>query len=854
MEYNIPSFSFSSARLRLLFRLALREWRGGFAGFRVFLACLALGVMAIAGITSISKALTEGLAGEGRRILGGDIAVTLVHREASQQEHDFLKTQGSVTKIATLRGMVVAQNGDSALAEVKSVEDAYPTISELVLDPAMTPKEAFMPQDGVFGAVADPILLARLGLKVGDTVRLGTATLHLRAVIISEPDKIATGTGLGPRLMIREDALRTSDLLQPGSLVRWTYRLILKEKTVAAVLAEAEGRLPEAGWDIRSSDNADPRFSGNIQRFTQFLTLVALTSLLVGGVGVASAAKGFVDRKRTSIAILKSLGASGGFIVSLYLMLSLMVAFVGIALGLLAGAALPFGLVLVFGHLLPLPVQPVVAPFELMVAACYGLLTALAFSLAPLSRAQDVPATHLFRDLVAPIQAWPHPVYLAGTGLALILLLLLAIFSSHDPRIALWFILGAGGAFVLLRLVGLGIVHGARKLPRPRRPALRLALGNLHRPGALTPSLIVSLGLGMTLLTVLALIDSNLRRQLTESLPAKAPSFFFLDIPSSRMGTFSEFLKTTVPQANIDQVPMMRGRIVALNSLAAKDITAREDVAWVLDGDRGITFSDRVPQGSRLIEGEWWPPSYTGPPLVSFDAKIAQGLGLKRGDTITVSVLGRRIDAKIANLRQIEWRNLGINFVMVFSPNTFAGAPHTLLATLTTPQMLDTVQEAALMRESARNFPFITAVRVREALEQAGTLVSQIVGAIRGASSIALIASLLVLAGALSASRQARLYDTVLLKTLGASRARILAIYALEYCLLGLAAAVFGLLAGTLAAWGIVTFLMSLDFVFSFTGPFLAATLAVGLTLMTALLGTAHLLSQKPAPWLRSLG
>jgi putative ABC transport system permease protein len=393
----------------------------------------------------------------------------------------------------------------------------------------------------------------------------------------------------------------------------------------------------------------------------------------------------------------------------------------------------------------------------------------------------------------------------------------------------------------------------ARRLPRPRRTAPRLALANIHRPGALTPSLVLSLGLGITLLVTLSLIDTNLTKQLTQSLPERAPSFFFLDIPNQQADAFESFLKEQAGDAKIERVPMMRGRLVTLGGRPVSEVKAPEDISWVLEGDRGITYSRTPPEGSKLVQGEWWPEDYRGKPLVSFDRKIAEGLGLRMGDEITVNVLGRNLTATISNLREIEWRSLGINFVMVFSPNTFAGAPHTNLATVTFPNGSDAAADARILRNSAQAFPMVTSVRVKDALEAVNDVVSQLVMAIRGASSIALVASLLVLAGALAAGHRARLYDAVVLKTLGATRARLLSAYALEYGLLGLATAVFGLLAGGLAAYFIVTRVMNLSFSLDLSGALVASALAVLVTVGLGLVGTWRILSQKPAQYLRNL-
>lgn len=847
-----------AAFLPLALKLAWRDLRGGFRGFGVFIACLALGVMTIAAVTSASRGLTEGLSREGRRILGGDAAFQLVHREATQAEFAFLQSRGTVSSIATMRGMANAGEKGAALIEIKAVDATYPSLGSVATEPAAPLRELLGSRDGVYGAVADPVLFGRLGLAPGDEVMVGAARIQLRANLLSEPDKIAAGVGFGPRLLMTEETLRATGLLQPGSLVRWTYRVVLPEArsddaALEALIAAAGTEQREAGWEIRSRSNAAPSFQRNLERFTQFLTLVGLTALLVGGVGVANAVRRFVEAKKLDFATMKAVGASGGRVVAIHLTEVMLVAMIGTGIGLVLGAAAPFALGYILAGILPVPFEATVAPAELAIAALYGLLTALVFAILPLGRAHDVPVSALFRDQIQPDSRRPRLLYLLIGAAALAGLIGVSLGFAYERRIALIYIAVIACVFVLLRGVSTGLMALARVLPHPKQPALRMALANSHRPGALTPSLVLSLGLGVALLSALAFIDVSITRQLTQALPEKAPSFFFLDIPNSESGRFDAFVAQERPGAVLQRVPMMRGRIVAVNGTRAEEVKASEQAAWILDGDRGITYSETMPEGSKLAEGQWWPADYRGEPLVSFDAVIAAGIGLKLGDTITVNVLGRNITARVANLRTVEWRSLGINFVMLFSPNTFAGAPHTNLATVTPAAGTQTSSDAALLRRLATDFPAVTAVRVKDALEAVNTIVGQLATAIRGASGLAIAASLLVLGGALAAGQRARLYDAMILKTLGATRRFILLSYALEYAVIGLVSALFGVIAGALAGWGVVAQVMKITFVPDPTGAILAATAAIGVTILFGLVGTLQILSKAPASHLRNL-
>jgi putative ABC transport system permease protein len=407
--------------------------------------------------------------------------------------------------------------------------------------------------------------------------------------------------------------------------------------------------------------------------------------------------------------------------------------------------------------------------------------------------------------------------------------------------------------FVLLRVVASLMMILARRLPRARATGLRMAIANIHRPSALTPTIVLSLGLGITLLVTVIEIDGNLSRQFSNELPLKAPSFYFLDIPADQSARFEDFVRAQAPSATLEEVPMLRGRIISAGGMPAENLKPKEDVAWVLQSDRGLTYSNEIPRGARLVEGKWWDADYEGPPLVSFEKRVADGLGLKLGDHVVVNVLGRNIEATIANMRIVDWESLAINFVMVFSSNSFRGAPHTHLATLAYPDGSTPAQEASVIRSVAAAFPMVTTVRVKDALDAVGSIVSNLVLAIRGASVITLIAAALVLGGALAAGHRSRVYDAVILKTLGATRLRLMTAYSIEYLLIGAATALFGVIGGSLAAWLIVAQVMHLSFSW-FPWPALGAALAaVAVTVALGLAGTYVALGQKPAPILRNL-
>jgi putative ABC transport system permease protein len=834
----------------LWLRFAARDLRSGLQGFWIFLTCLALGTATIAIVGSLSAAMQRGLDEQGQPLLGGDLEFALVHRETTDAELQFIKSRGEVSKVATVRGMALAGD-NTTLVEVKSIDDLYPLYGDVRLQGGLNLPEAIATKNGLPGAVADPLLMGRLGIKPGDRIRLGSIEIEIRGLIENEPDRLSDGIVLGPRLLLMEDTLRQTGIVQPGSLITWRYRVKLPDTSQAGVKAvedAAEQNFKDAGWRIRTRNNAAAGADGFIERLGYFLTLVGLASLIVGGAGIANAVQAFVVRKMGAIATLKCLGASSRDVMGIYLTEVLLVALLAIALGLGAGAMAPALIKLAFGAMLPLPVSARVETLPLLFAGALGLLTTIAFALWPLAHTRRVAASALFRSRIVAVHGWPTPGELAAIATALGLIAALTFISFENTRVTAWFLGGLILSFVVLLALARLIVAGAKRLPRSRSAIWRYAIGNIHRPGSAAASVILALGLGLTLFVTLALTDRSISSELRSGLPDKAPAFFFLDVRNNELQEFKAAVEKEPGVTHVNNSPMLRGRMVAVKGVPAEQVKASADSNWALRGDRGLTYAPTLPEGSKLVEGEWWPADYDGPPLVSMVDEIAQGIGVGIGDDITVNVLGREITAKVANLRSVNWRSLGINFVMVFSPNTLKGAPHSHIVTVE----MNGGDEAQLLNHMARAYPSVTAVRVKDALNLVSTLLGQMLTAIRGANVLTLLTGVLVLAGALAAGLSERLYEAVVLKTYGASKRQLMSAFVIEYAALGLAAAAFGLVVGSAASWFLARFILEMPWSFSLPTAVLTALLAMVVTVTAGLAVTWRALSAKPAPFLRN--
>ncbi|MBO6826879.1 MAG: FtsX-like permease family protein [Sneathiella sp.] len=840
-----------SESLSLAIKYARREMRGGLKGFRIFIACLILGVAAIAGVGTLSSSINEGLRANGRVILGGDVDVRLTSRSASEAEYAWLESQGDVSRIHILRAMVHAPKTDQRiLGELKAVDGLYPLTGELtLLDGQVADVAAITAKSGAyFGALVEQVLLDRLDISIGARVTIGTLPIEVRGIVGKEPDKASQGMALGPRVIISNAALMETGLVQPGSLLRYHYRLDLKDGITTDQFRDgATADQPDAGWRITDSTNGAPGIKRFVDRVAMFLTLVGLTALVVGGVGVGNAVRAYLDGKIETIATLKCLGASSQLIFRIHYFQVMALALVGSAIGLSLGYGGAYVASQFLAQALPVPAVITFQAGPMILAAAFGLLTATLFAVWPLAAARETPAASLFREFSATHHR-PKPFFMFVSAVTFVLLVGLAIVTVTEKFFAIAFILAAIGMFAVLYLVGKAVQKIAKSAPRSRIPTLRLAVANLYRPGAATASVVLSMGLGLTLFVTVALIEGNLREQVQDQLPENAPAFFFIDIQNSQIDEFKGTTSRIDGVSDVNHVPNLRGRIVKVKGIPASEVTVSSDVKWVLRGDRGLTYSQEIPVNAVVVEGEWWPEDYQGKPLISISDDAAKGMGIGIGDTLTINVMGREIEAEIANLRKVDWSSLAINFVIVFDHNALAGAPHSMLATAKATDEAET----ELFRVVTSNFPNISVVRMKEALQTVSKILEQLSSSVTATASVTLVSGILVLAGAFAAGHRKRVYDSVILKVLGATRGDIFKIFLTEYALLGLVTSVIASAGGWIAAYFVITEVLEAKWTNLPLTVLATVAISVGVTILFGLYGSWKALGEKAAPILRA--
>lgn len=831
-----------SLPLAVIWRISRRDLSARIRGLRLLAICLFLGVATLAAIGSLTAGIADELSRRGQTILGGDVEIGIAQREGNEVEMAAMRKAGSVSETVRLRAMAIGN--DSLLAELKAIDGVYPHFGTLTLQDGRTVKA---PSKGEI--YIGQSLSERLDLKTGSTVRFGEATFKVAGIIAQEPDRLGEGFTLGPVAIINMASLPDTKLIQPGSMYESKYRIKLRPSQDASAVAKTlEAQFPSAGWEITDRSNGAPGTRRFIERMGQFLMLVGLAALVIAGIGVGNGVGSYLASKRASIATLKVTGADSQTIFRIYMLQILAVASAAILVGLAVGSVMPMAIGWAAGDILPVAPGFNLHPLPLAVSAIYGLLIALAFALPPLARARTVPAAGLFRAIVEG-DARIDRRSAIWVFAAIAAIISLAVITAREPLFSLAFVGAAFGLLLLLTGIAFLLRFIAIRLPRPKAPLPRLALANLHRPGAQTQALVVALGLGLTLFVTLAAIQTSINNEIKNSVPERAPSFFVLDVPRDGASRFTAMVREADPKAVINMIPALRGTIIEYGGQRVDQLKELPEGAWVLNGDRGLTYSAQLPKGSEVVAGQWWPADYRGPALVSLETEVASTLGVGVGDSLTVSLLGVEVPAKIASLRTVKWDNFGLNYVMVFSPGSLDAAPHNMVATLTVSKNA----ERKLAKALPPAFPSSSLIEVGEVTAQITTLLTQMAQAIAAAASIAILAGIAVLVGAIAAARQSGIYDAVITKMLGGTRSQILGAQALEY---GILAVVLGLLSlglGMGAAWYVVVHIF--DFRFAPDYGILALTLVggAGLTFILGIAGSLPILAARPSEALRSL-
>ncbi len=837
-------------------KIAIRDLRGGLAKFRIFLVCLFLGVFAISLIGTFNVSVKAGLQKESAEILGGDISLNLAYRVASQDEINGIKgIASSFSEVISFRTMIsdISDPSDTnhALAQAKGIDDKYPLYGNLIIEPAISIEDALREKNGIYGLIAEPLLIDQLQLTIGSLVKLGNSTFELRGKIINLPDAGSNTFSLGSKIIMYSSSLKDSGLLIPGTLYETNYYI----KTSALEnLENLKDTFTEMffdrGFRWRDRRNPAPGIESFVDRLSFFLTVLGLAGLIIGGVGVSTAVDSYLNLKRETIATLKTLGATSSTLTKIYLLQILVLSLTGTIAGAVAGSGTFYALKPLLLSTIPFPLNFDFYLVPIINAMILGILISLIFSLIPLMKACGEKVTDLYRskliDGKSRIPSIREGIYVSGLIASLIILI---VIMAPDKKLAMWFIIGTIFSFLALNIISFIAQKACMKLSSfgkiNKLLTLKLALASIGNGSRENKSVLISIGIGLIVLATMGQIEKNLETSLKKDLPAKAPAFFLIDIQSGQKKPLIDVLRKQNLITDIKMAPMLRGFITKINNIEVSDLNIDH---WALRGDRGITYEVTPTTAQNVTQGEWWPSDYKGPPQISFSQEEGQELGLDLGDTLTVNILGRDLTGTITSFREVNFATMGINFLMVFNPHSLSSAPHTHIASVyALPQ-----SEATIIRTITRNFPNITSVSVRDTINKVQNTLVKLSLAVKWCALLIICMGFFVIIGALAASEQSRAFEASILKTLGARKSVVLFSFGLRSLIIGTIAGLVSLSISVIMAWVVISYFLKSTYTFNLDSGIWIVLIGISITVITSSLFAIGPLKSKPAKVLRT--
>jgi putative ABC transport system permease protein len=825
--------------------MAWRDIRAGIKHFRFFLMTLTLGVMLIGFIQSIDIGFSSSLMENRRDILGGDVSFTLVQHEANAEEINWLSSLGRITSIIDTRTMARADNKDPTLLELKVVDQNYPLSGQLITAPPLNADVFNSDKQLIY---LDPLFLTKTNSAIGDHIMIGSASFEIAGTIIREPDALSAGFSLGIRALISRSAFDKTGLNKPGALLKWTYKIRLPDQkeiqnNLDSLVAQAQTLFPSEAWDIKTSMNAAPQLAKNSERLAQFLVLIGLSGLILGGLGIQQSIEAYLMNKKDDFSIFKALGATPNAIMGLALIQIIFFAIIGAGGGGLIGTILPPYLQSHL-HLSALPLDMTWSFQAFIYSVTIGLSISLIFSILPLLRLRRTSVSELLRTHLSAFSMLNRQdIFIFICSICVFLIFI--IFTSQDRGLTTYVIMGFGGLMLCLTLID-RLIGSILKYPFSSHSVfLRMALSNIKRMGSLRRAFIIACGFSFALLTAIGTIGATLKAQLSQQSLDEIPRYFIIDIQQIDLDPILAFIKNNTTFTS-KYVPMMRGRVMMLHDQPINAEKINESARWVIEGDRGITYADELPDGSHLVEGTWWSHDYNQEPLISIEEGAAKGLGLHVNDYVTLNILGRNLRARIANIRSVNWQSFGINFVFVFSPNSFHNLPFTYLMTLNAPK--EAPDTLSFARDFNKFFPDQTLIRVREALDAIAESLEQLNIAILGAMILIFGAANLAVLASISTNYRLRLYETSIIRALGATKRQLAFSILLESGLMSGLSLILGLTFGYGAAYAL------LISVFGFSQPqvnvlyiALALVLTLAMSIQIAFINLRKVLTRSPA-------
>ena len=831
--------------------LSFRELRGSFNEFKIVVASIFLGIFIISAVGSISENLKSEIKNKRVEMLGGNFELSTTYQEFPNNIKSWLEKNGKTTHLIELRTML-SYNSQSLLkrriVELKAVDNNYPLVGKVLTSPYQKVKLSLGTKKNEKKILIDKSLKDQLGIDVGDFVYLGKSKFKINGIIEKEPDRMFSFATFGPRVLLSTDALKETGLIKSGSLIKYKTKFIPNNENKIN-LAFLNDLVKGTNVSIRSVENTTNNFNNFVDRTSIFISLVGLITLLISGVGISNGVKGYIIKKTKNIAIMKSLGAKNSKVLNIYLNQILMIFLVSIIPAIMLGVSIPYFFSSIISQELFNTFEPSIFLHPILISFLYGLITCILFTILPLLKTYKIKPIELIRK--SSENSLNKTTYKIK-GIIFILISILCILTMNlinDKKLSFYILISMTVSFVL--------IYGITNLKFYILSKIKFKLGTtfeyirkaISKSNSFARSIVISFSIGLSLLIILNIIESSLDKRITDAINQQAPSHFLIDIQPQQIEKIKTIASSILGDNNFNSQPMLRGRITDINNQSVQGLKVDKEVEWVLRRDRAFSWSNKIPNNTKLISGKWWHENYDGPLLVSIGDKIAKGLNLKIGDKIKFNILGRNFEAQIFNTREIVWENMDINFIFILSNSNIENAPHSWIATT---KNIGQNLNNSFVEKIVSEFSNISSISIEESYKSIKSILNLLIIIINSIALVTLFSGIIVLAGIIDVGKKDKLYEVAILKILGATPKRIAYLWFKEYFIIGLISSVVSLIIGFIVSYVLLNYIFNIAVYCDFKMIFVLSLLVPFLITTFSLLRMIGLITSKPLVVLRS--
>ena len=831
-----------------LWKLSIRELRGSFNEFKIVITSIFLGVFIISAVGSLSENLKFEINDQRSELLGGSFELSTTYQEFPPKIKKWLEVNGKTSEVIELRTMLSSNKNSIVkrrLVELKAVDENWPLVGNVSIKPEQSLDQSIYNMNSN-GALIDKNLKNQLNLNLGDMLNLGDSKIIIKGILKKEPDRMFSFATFGSRVLLSIKTLQKTNLIIPGSLVKYKIKFIPNEKNIN--LSYLSNLVEGTSISIRDVNSSTNNFNNFIERTSLFISMVGLITLLISGIGISNGVKGYIIKKIKNIAILKSLGAKNTQVFLIYLFQVMVIFLLSIIPALLAGISIPFILSPIISSELFDTFQARIFLQPIIISFSFGLIVCLLFTIIPIARTYEIKPIQLIRYSAHNIHNQNSKNIKIFIIFLICLLCYLTVIMTNDIKLSVYIFTSIVISFIILSVFTNLYFYILKKINFKIGSLSELVRKSIISKNSFSKAIVVSFSIGLSLLISLNIIEESLDNKISKTINQEAPNHFLIDIQPNQIETIKKIASASKDILFLNSQPMLRGRITEINDIKVENLKVNKDVEWVLKRDRAFSWTNEKPENTKLIKGEWWKKDYNGPLLVSIGDKIAKGMNLKIGDNIRFNILGRNFEATIFNTREIIWENMNINFIFVLSESSLTNAPHTWIASTTSD---DKEINNDFIEKVVNEFSNISSISIEESYKAIKSILNLLIIIINSIALITLLSGVIVLAGILDVSKKDKLYEIAIFKILGASPKKISLLWLYEYLIIGLIASFISLLIGCVVSFILLDFVFNVNFYINYSTLIILSFIVPTLITIFSFLKMFKLILSKPLQVLR---